>query len=313
MPGNGAPSAAFELGAQRRAVERRGVVGLVRVHRLALDELPLDGEQRRQLVMARLERVHLRRDAEQLREEVLEVRRQRDQQRPLRPCAASASGAGARRVRADRPSAASAARRWSTNSASMRRGAFDRIEVGEREAVSEREHGSVGSDHGRGGRRRRCAKAVHFTRSPGTAPRGAHGHMHRPIGVRLPFAAIHACQRARTGLSCGQPAHAARRVDGVLSRRRSASENRMTVVPPCRSSPPLALAAALRRRSRSRSSSASSTATRSFRRSSSRTRRAWSSRSTEVNAAGGVLGRRSRSCRATTTARRATPCAWPRS
>ena len=51
------------------------------------------------------------------------------------------------------------------------------------------------------------------------------------------------------------------------------------------------LAAPCARGSRSRSSWASSTATRRFRRSSSRTRRAWSSRVDEINAAGGVLGR----------------------
>ena len=69
-----------ELARQRRAVERRGGVRLVRVHRLALDEQALDREQRRELVMRRLQRAHLGLDAEQLREEVLEVRRDGEQQ-----------------------------------------------------------------------------------------------------------------------------------------------------------------------------------------------------------------------------------------
>ena len=59
MPDDRRAEARFERRAQRRAVERRRCVGLVRVDRLALDELALDGKQRRQFVMGRLERLDL--------------------------------------------------------------------------------------------------------------------------------------------------------------------------------------------------------------------------------------------------------------
>ena len=74
---------AVELGAQRGSVDQCGGVRFVRVHRLALDELALDGKQRRQRVVARLEGTHFGLDAEQLRDEVLDVRGDVDQQRGL--------------------------------------------------------------------------------------------------------------------------------------------------------------------------------------------------------------------------------------
>ena len=50
------------------------------MHGLALHELALDAVERRQLVVARRERLDFRLDAEQLRDESLEVRREREQQ-----------------------------------------------------------------------------------------------------------------------------------------------------------------------------------------------------------------------------------------
>ena len=59
----GRPDQFVDAGAQPIAVERRGDVGLVRIHRLALHELTLDGVERRKLVMPRFERLHVRLDA----------------------------------------------------------------------------------------------------------------------------------------------------------------------------------------------------------------------------------------------------------
>ncbi len=89
----------LQVAPQRRPVERRGRLGTVCVHRLALDEKALDGVERRQLVVPRLERAHVGLDPEQRRDEVLEVRAQRDQQLGLR-LARERVGAAARRVQA---------------------------------------------------------------------------------------------------------------------------------------------------------------------------------------------------------------------
>jgi hypothetical protein len=70
----------FEFAAERRAVERRRDIGLVRVHRLALDEEPLHRVQRRQRVMRRFERADLGGDAEERCQEILEMRGDGNQQ-----------------------------------------------------------------------------------------------------------------------------------------------------------------------------------------------------------------------------------------
>jgi hypothetical protein len=70
-----------DCGTQRGAVERRRDIGLVGIHRLALHELSLDGVERRQRVVLRLERLDVGDDAEQAGEKVLDVRRDVDQQR----------------------------------------------------------------------------------------------------------------------------------------------------------------------------------------------------------------------------------------
>ena len=72
-----------ELCAQVLAVERGGCVGLVRVHRLALHELALDRVKRRERVMACLERLYFRGDAEQTGEKILDVRCERNEKRRL--------------------------------------------------------------------------------------------------------------------------------------------------------------------------------------------------------------------------------------
>jgi hypothetical protein len=78
-----APSSRSELCAQVLAVERGGCVGLVRVHRLALHELALDRVKRRERVMACLERLYFRGDAEQTGEKILDVRCERNEKRRL--------------------------------------------------------------------------------------------------------------------------------------------------------------------------------------------------------------------------------------
>ncbi len=116
--------------AQRGAVERRSGVGLVRVHRLALDELALDGEERRELVVPRLQRAHLGLDAEQ---------RRRGSPRDAAPSAISSVrlGLARERVRVARAaarrsaSAASALREMRDEQRVDARRALRRVEVGE--------------------------------------------------------------------------------------------------------------------------------------------------------------------------------------
>ena len=74
----------FELLPEARAVEACDVDGLVAIHRLALDERALHCVQRRELVMARLQRQDFRFDPEKMRDEVLDVRRDGDQELGLR-------------------------------------------------------------------------------------------------------------------------------------------------------------------------------------------------------------------------------------
>ena len=133
----------LDRGAQRRAVERRRDVGLVRVHRLALHELALDDEERCQLVVARLERAHGRHDAEQVRQEVFQVRREREQEVGL--------GLGRQRVgrRAPRRQPVGEPRIGGAQVLAEQRvdarQAVVRMQVGEREPVGE----SEGARHGR--------------------------------------------------------------------------------------------------------------------------------------------------------------------
>ena len=70
----------LELARQRRAVDARPRRFLDPLDGAALHEQALDRIERRQRVMPRLQRPHLGRDAEQLAEKILEMRRQIDQQ-----------------------------------------------------------------------------------------------------------------------------------------------------------------------------------------------------------------------------------------
>ena len=110
----------------------------MRVHRLALDEQALDRVERRKLVVARLERAHLGFDAEQRRDEILEVRRERDQQLRLVLARSSASGRCARRGEPVGERRVSAAQVRDEQRVDARRALAD-VEVGEREAGGERE------------------------------------------------------------------------------------------------------------------------------------------------------------------------------
>ena len=116
---NGAPIAASSAARNAGPSKRRSLVGLVRVHGLALHELALDGEDRRELVVPRLERAHLLVDAEQRRarkSSTCGATAIRSSDSALRSSDAGAARAAARR-------AASAHRRparCSTKRASMR-------------------------------------------------------------------------------------------------------------------------------------------------------------------------------------------------
>ena len=70
----------LELRPKRITVEACRVLCLVLVERLALHDLTLAGEERRELMLCRLQRGHFGFDAEQLRQKILELRRERDQQ-----------------------------------------------------------------------------------------------------------------------------------------------------------------------------------------------------------------------------------------
>ncbi len=123
----------FELGAQRCAVERFRGLGPIRIHRLALDELALHDVKRRELVVQRFELTHFRLDPEQRRDKVLEVRSDRDQEigfllacQRVRVSARRIETIGERRV---------GGRKMSGEQFIDPRGAFDRVEIGERESV----------------------------------------------------------------------------------------------------------------------------------------------------------------------------------
>ncbi len=75
-----APEARVQLGPQVLRIERRRDIRLVRVHRLALHEQALDGVERREAMMLGLERTHFVADPEELREEILDVGTDADQQ-----------------------------------------------------------------------------------------------------------------------------------------------------------------------------------------------------------------------------------------
>ncbi len=70
----------FQLGLQGRAVEAFGRFRLVCLEGLALHEQALAGEDRRQFVMGRGQRLHLGADAEQLGDEILDMGGKLDQQ-----------------------------------------------------------------------------------------------------------------------------------------------------------------------------------------------------------------------------------------
>ena len=73
-----------QLGFERRSVDGCGFFGLYLGHCTALHEHAFAAVQRRQLMMALGQCPHLRFDAEQTRQKILEMRRQRDQQFRLR-------------------------------------------------------------------------------------------------------------------------------------------------------------------------------------------------------------------------------------
>ena len=138
-------------------------------------------------------------------------------------------------------------------------------------------------------RRAGQGKRSHFTCR--AAARQAHGsaHMHRQRSRS-------ATRHARAVATWRRP-RTSRPLRLAAGRRRSRSRAIVEIAMKRRARSHCPAVAALRpcwprcRSPRSRSSWASSTATRHFPRFSSRTRRAWSSRVDEVNAAGGVLGR----------------------
>ena len=93
----------LELRAKHIAVEACRVLWLVLVERLALHDLPLAGEERRELMLRRLQRGHFGFDAEQLRQKILELRRERDQQlRFFLACERIGSGARALKAPGER-------------------------------------------------------------------------------------------------------------------------------------------------------------------------------------------------------------------
>ena len=146
---NGSPSRASSAARSAGAVERRGHVRLVRVHRLALHELALDGEQRRQFVMR----------APRARALPARCRRARrgSPRRAAPPRAAGRPRPCARARRARRARRAEALGQRRVGRVEVREegtvdgaGAGDRVQVGELEAVGELEHAMVG--RGRGSR-----------------------------------------------------------------------------------------------------------------------------------------------------------------
>jgi hypothetical protein len=143
---------ALELAAQRRAVERRGGRRLVRVHRLALDELPLDGVKRRELVMLRLERAHVAFDREQRREKVLEVRPRRSAA-PTRPCAKAPPARPGQR-QASPPARRRRLQMRDETCVDAHR-SVHRIKVGKRESVRKLERRDGFKGHGTFSQRRR--------------------------------------------------------------------------------------------------------------------------------------------------------------
>ena len=166
-PSSGAPISRSSCVAQRGRVERGRGVRAVRVHRLALHELALDDVERRELVMPRLERAHLVADAEQRGEEVLEMRRERDQELGLglavERIGRVAGGGEARRQRRDRPRAVP--RRSGGRCVAS---AVARVEVGEGETVRrDVEHRCVRT--ARGGSRSRNSGVSYLPRSAGLA------------------------------------------------------------------------------------------------------------------------------------------------
>ena len=79
-PGKGLAEFRFQLASQRRAVKARRRFGLVAVQGLALDDLALAGKQRRQFMLRCLQRREFGLDAEELAEEILDMRCQREQE-----------------------------------------------------------------------------------------------------------------------------------------------------------------------------------------------------------------------------------------
>ena len=160
---------------------------------------------------------------------------------------APASPGAARAASSRSASAASAARRCARNSASMRLVAVDRIQVGEREAVGEREHGKA--DEVRRGGGHRGAKACLFYLSRTSSPAPAASICLGPLRRAVP-----ACQR-RDELPIVRSTRAAR--GALMAPPSPLPENRMTVSRRLARRRRVALLAAAPSFARSRSSSAS--------------------------------------------------------
>jgi hypothetical protein len=88
---------ALELAPQLFAIERGSGLRAMRVHRLALDELALDGVERRELVVPLLERPHVALDPEQRAEKILEMRAPARSAASIPPCAPARPAPRARR------------------------------------------------------------------------------------------------------------------------------------------------------------------------------------------------------------------------
>ena len=122
---------------KRSAIERLRDVGLVRVHRLALDEQTLHRVERRELVVPGLERAHFGLDAEQRRDEVFEMRPERDQELRL-GLALQRIRVGARRGEARRKYRIRRLQMVDESTVDTRR-PVALIEIGENEPVGERQ------------------------------------------------------------------------------------------------------------------------------------------------------------------------------
>ena len=128
-----------QLRPERRTIERHGHVSLVGIHGLALDELALDRKQRGQFVMPRFERADGIADAEQRPQKVLEMGCYCQQEVGLGQ--RSQAFGGRTRLREPTCQRGIGGLQMRTKRGVDALRAIDRMEIGERESVSEFQHG----------------------------------------------------------------------------------------------------------------------------------------------------------------------------